>query len=77
MNFRQEKRLFHNWLKRRNLIEVYNEGMKVSPLMDTIRSGYHLLLRSFYWDSTTQGYEFWARLHAQWMRYLNKKRNKY
>lgn len=77
MNFRQEKRIFYNWLKRRNLFEAYNVGMKTCPLARSIRTGRHLLVNSFLWESTPQGYEFWANIHIQWVRYLYKKENKY
>ena len=77
MNFRQEKRLFYNWLKRRNLVEAYNEGRKTSNLKTPIRTGRHLIMMGFYWDNTIQGFEFWDRIHTQWIRYLYKKENKY
>jgi hypothetical protein len=79
MNFRQEKRLFYNWLKRRNLLDAYNEGMRIRPLrhMWPIRKGEYLLLNAFNWHATPQGHMFWLHMQMKWIRYLHKKQKKY
>ena len=79
MNFRQEKRLFYNWLKRRNLLDAYNEGIKIRPLhrRHSIHRGKKLLIDAFYWQATPQGHMFWLHMQMKWIRYLNKKQKKY
>ena len=79
MNFRQEKRLFYNWLKRRDLLDAYNEGIKIRPLHSTqsIRRGKDLLIDAFYWSATPQGHMFWLHMQMKWIRYLNRKQKKY
>ena len=79
MNFRKEKRLFYNWLKRRDLLDAYNEGMRIRPLRHRwpIRKGEDLLLNAFYWQAAPQGHLFWLHVQMKWIRYLNKKQKKY
>ena len=79
MNFRQEKRLFYNWLKRRNLLDVYKEGAKRYPLRHRpdIDKGKKLLINAFYWRATPQGHMFWLHMQMKWIRYLHKKQKKY
>jgi hypothetical protein len=79
MNFRQEKRLFYNWLKRRDLLDAYNEGIRRHPFqrLRNIKDGKFLLIDAFYWRSTSQGHMFWLHMQMKWVRYLNKKRKKY
>lgn len=79
MNFRQEKRLFYNWLKRRNLLDAYNEGIRRHPFqrLRNVHNGRQLLIDAFYWQATPQGHKFWLHMQMKWIRYLNKKRKKY
>ena len=79
MNFRQEKRLFYNWLKRRDLLDAYNEGMRIDPIRHTwpICRGRNLLLHAFNWQRTPQGHMFWLHMQMKWIRYLHKKQKKY
>ena len=79
MNFRQEKRLFYNWLKRRDLLDAYNEGIRIHPIrcMPSIRKGKNLLIDAFSWRATPQGHMFWLHMQMKWIRYLNKKQKKY
>lgn len=79
MNFRQEKRLFYNWLRRRNILDAYNEGIRIHPFSRRkyINEGKYLLIDAFYWRSTPQGHMFWLHMQMKWIRYLNKKQKKY
>ena len=79
MNFRQEKRLFYNWLKRRDLLDVYKIGVKRYPLRYriSIHKGNRLLLDAFNWRNTPQGHMFWLHMQMKWIRYLHKKQKKY
>lgn len=79
MNFRQEKRLFYNWLKRRDLLDAYNEGVRTHPLQrrHLIRRGQDLIIDAFCWRDTLQGHMFWLHMQMKWIRYLHKKQKKY
>jgi hypothetical protein len=79
MTYRQEKRIFYNWLKRRDLLDAYNEGIRAHSLRRSrfICRGQDLLINAFYWHATPQGHMFWLHMQMKWIRYLHKKQKKY
>ena len=80
MTYRQEKRIFYNWLCRRNLLEIYkkrsHEGL-FRPNSKRMRIGDNFIYNGFYWVNTPEGFRFWLHLDMKWRRHLNRKRRKY
>lgn len=77
MTFRQEKRIFYNWLSRRKLLDQYLFNRKSNPLDKRLNSGYHFIFRAFPWKHTPQGHYFWLKMDIKWRKYLHKKYKKY
>ena len=80
MTYRQEKRIFYNWLRRKDLLEIYkkrcNERLS-TPNPRKLRIGDNFIFNGFYWTRTPEGFEFWLHLDMKWRRHLNRKRRKY
>lgn len=79
MNFRQEKRIFYNWMKKRGILENYKRNRE-SPLVGrygTIRRADRLVINAFYWFHSPEGYKFWLHTDMKWRKHLNRKRRKY
>ena len=80
MTYRQEKRIFYNWLRRKNLLEIYKQRHKEDPYPShpyTLRMGDNFLFRGLSWADTPEGFEFWFHLDMKWRKHLNRKRKKY
>lgn len=79
MNFRQEKRIFCNWMKKRGLLEkyIYNRENEIIGRSDSIRQADRLVLNAFYWYDSPEGYSFWLHIDMKWRKHLNRKRRKY
>lgn len=79
MNFRQEKRIFCNWMKKRGILENYKRNRE-NPLVGrfgTIRRADRLVINAFYWMPSPEGYKFWLHIDMKWRKHLNRKRRKY
>lgn len=81
MTFRQEKRIFYNWLSRRKLLDQYLFNEKIYPIRTTIRyrfdNGYDFIIRGFHWLLTKEGHPFWLKMDMKWKKHLTRKRKKY
>lgn len=77
MTFRQEKRIFYNWLAKRKLLNKYSFNRKAYPLCNRFDSGYNFIFRGFPWSSTEEGYGFWFDMDVKWRKYLYRKYKKY
>lgn len=81
MTYRQEKRIFYNWLRRKNLLEIYKKRCEEDPYPPpdprVLRIGDNFIFRGLYWSGTPEGFEFWFHLDMKWRRHLNRKRRKY
>lgn len=79
MTYRQEKRIFYNWMRRKDLLELYkkrhNEALYRN--LKKLRIGDNFIFNGFYWAGTPEGFEFWLHLDMKWRRHLNRKRKKY
>lgn len=77
MTFRQEKRIFYNWLAKRKLLNKYSFNRKTDPLCNRFDSGYNFIFRGFSWSATEEGYSFWLDADIKWRKYLYRKYKKY
>ena len=80
MTYRQEKRIFYNWLRRKNLLEIYKQRHVEDPRPAStreLRRGDHFIFKGLYWADTPEGFDFWFHLDMKWRRHLNRKRRKY
>lgn len=79
MNFRQEKRIFYNWLKKRGILERYthNRESDTTERSDTIRKTDLLVFHAFSWFHSPEGFKFWLHTDMKWRKHLNRKRRKY
>ena len=79
MNFRQEKRIFYNWLKKRGLLERYTQNRESATIgrADNIRQADRLVFNAFYWFGALEGFKFWLHIDMKWRKHLNRKRRKY
>lgn len=80
MTYRQEKRIFYNWLRGRNLLEIYKQRQAEDPYPahpNGLRKGNNFIFKGVYWAGTPEGFEFWLHLDMKWRRHLNRKRRKY
>ena len=80
MTYRQEKRIFYNWLRGKNLLEIYKQRQAEDPfppLPKVLRKGDNFIYKGLYWDKTPEGFDFWFHLDMKWRRHLNRKRRKY
>ena len=81
MTYRQEKRIFYNWLRRKNLLEIYKKRREEDPYPPhdpkVLRIGDNFIYRGLFWQETPEGFEFWLHLDMKWRRHLNRKRRKY
>ena len=79
MNFRQEKRIFYNWMKKRGILENYKRNRE-DPLIGRsriIRKADRLVINPFYWMPSPEGFKFWLHIDMKWRKHLNRKRRKY
>jgi hypothetical protein len=80
MTYRQEKRIFYNWLRGRNLLEIYKQRHAEDPYPvkpKHLRRGEDFIFKGLYWDGTPEGFIFWFHLDMKWRKHLNRKRRKY
>lgn len=79
MNFRQEKRIFCNWMKKRGLLERYTQNRESATIgrSDRIKGGDRLICNAFYWFHAPEGFSFWLHVDMKWRKHLNRKRRKY
>lgn len=80
MTYRQEKRIFYNWLRGRNLLEIYKQRHAENPYPsnpNTLHKGNTFIFSGVYWAGTPEGFDFWLHLDMKWRRHLNRKRRKY
>ena len=81
MNFRQEKRIFYNWLRRKNLLEIYKKRHEEDPYPPSdprvLHIGDNFIYRGLFWQDTPEGFNFWFHLDMKWRKHLNRKRRKY
>ena len=77
MTFRQEKRIFYNWLSRRKLLDQYLFNKKTHPICNRFDDGYEFIFRGFHWLLTNEGHEFWLKMDMKWRKHLTRKRKKY
>ena len=80
MTYRQEKRIFYNWLRRKNLLEIYKQRHVEDPCPFSpieLRKGHNFIFKGLYWNGTPEGFDFWFHLDMKWRRHLNRKRRKY
>lgn len=80
MTYRQEKRIFYNWLRRKNLLEVYKQRHVEDPYPSspkTLRKGDNFIFNGLFWFDTPEGFDFWFHLDMKWRKHLNRKRRKY
>lgn len=79
MNFRQEKRIFCNWMKKRGILEKYTQNRE-SVLIGkhlTIKRADYLVINAFLWSPSPEGFKFWLHTDMKWRKHLNRKRRKY
>ena len=72
MTYRQEKRIFYNWLRKRNLLEVYKQRHMEDPLPsypELLRKGANFILHGLYWVDTPEGFDFWFHLDMKWRKH--------
>lgn len=80
MTYRQEKRIFYNWLRRKNLLEIYKQRCIDDPQPsdpEELRIGDNFIFKGLTWFYTPEGFNFWFHLDMKWRRHLNRKRRKY
>lgn len=80
MTYRQEKRIFYNWLRRKNLLEVYLQRHAEDPFPSPdkeLRKGANFIIKGLFWIDTPEGFDFWFHLDMKWRKHLNRKRRKY
>lgn len=79
MNFRKEKRIFCNWMKKRGILERYTQNRESTRIgrSDTIRRADHLIFSAFPWFRSPEGFKFWLHTDMKWRKHLNRKRRKY
>lgn len=82
MTYRQEKRIFYNWLRGRNLLEIYKKRCDQNDLWSRhhskkLRIGDNFIFNAFYWAETPEKHYFWLHLDMKWRKHLNRKRRKY
>ena len=79
MNFRQEKRIFCNWMKRRGLLERYIQNRESATVgrVDNIKQADRLVFNAFYWFQSPEGHRYWLHVDMKWRKHLNRKRRKY
>lgn len=77
MTFRQEKRIFYNWLSKRKLLDEYLFNRESNPLDGRFESGDEFIIRAFSWQRTPQGYYFWLKMDIKWRKHLHRKYKKY
>ena len=80
MTYRQEKRIFYNWLRRKNLLEIYKQRHAEDPFPTSpiaLRRGEYFIYKGLSWSYTPEGFDFWMHLDMKWRRHLNRKRRKY
>ena len=79
MNFRQEKRIFYNWMKKRDLLKKYTHNRESAAIgrSDRIREADRLVFNAFYWHGSREGFKYWLHIDMKWRRHLNRKRRKY
>lgn len=80
MTYRQEKRIFYNWLRRKNLLEIYKRYNKANPAthdLSLLHIGDNFIYYGFSWSRTPEGFIFWFHLDMKWRKHLNRKRRKY
>ena len=74
MTFRQEKRIFYNWILRRKLLDQYRNTY---PIRDRVDDGFEFIFRGFRWVLTKEGHGFWLKMDMKWRKHLARKRKKY
>lgn len=62
--------LFH-YLRRHNALAQYTDNF-VLGRWRIIPYPQDIIDKSFYWDNTPQGHEFWCLLHEDWKKYIKK-----
>ena len=79
MKFRQEKRIFCNWMKKRGILERYTRNREDATLgrVDIIRGADRLVFNAFYWFHSPEGFRYWLHVDMKWRKHLNRKRRKY
>lgn len=77
MTFRQEKRIFYNWLSRRKLLDKYLFNRKTYPVRHRFYDGYDFIFRGFHWMQTSEGHHFWLKMDMKWRKHLSRKHKKY
>ena len=79
MNFRQEKRIFYNWLKKRGILERYIHNRESATIRrsEIIRRADRLVFNAFYWYHSPEGFRYWLHMDMKWRKLLNRKRRKY
>ena len=77
MIFRQEKRIFYNWLSRRKLLDAYLFNRKYYTIRNRFDDGYDFIFRAFSWKRTPQGHHFWLKMDMKWRKHLRRKIKKY
>lgn len=78
MTFRQEKRIFYNWLSRKKLLDQYLFNKTTYPLHNNrLRDGYDFIFRGFHWLPTNEGHHFWLKIDMKWRKHLSRKSKKY
>jgi hypothetical protein len=80
MTYRQEKRIFYNWLRRKNLLEIYKQRHAEDPNPSdprALREGANFIFRGLSWFYTPEGFDFWFHLDMKWRKHLHRKRRKY
>ena len=62
--------LFH-FLRRHNALVQYTDNF-VFGRWKLIPHSQEIINKSFYWNMTPQGHEFWSILHGEWKEYIKK-----
>ena len=84
MKHQQAKRIFFNWLKKKDLYTKYKYYRHVAN--NDPNAGYHrsylceperYVVDAFTWSDTMQGRAFWERLHNEWVSYLRTLKYRY
>lgn len=72
------KRLFLNWIKQRdpqNIFEFYlkrhNQTLK-SHVKKSIHFNHLIMVNSFSWLDTIEGFPYWADLYTDWLAFYNE-----
>lgn len=78
MKHKQAKRIFFNWLKKKNLYAQYkhyrhqtNNDPNAGYHRSYLRDPYRYVIDAFSWGNTIQGRSFWEQIHFEWKGYLN------